>query len=115
MSTIKSVRAISKYVKMSLNKIRRILDHIRGHSYEEVLMMLEFLPYRAKSPILKVIKSAAANAHNNLNLDQKKLVIAEIYADEGPRLKRLKFRAKGNSNTIVKKTCHITVKINEKQ
>ena len=113
MSKIKSVIAISKYVKMSPHKVRRILDQIRGHSYVDILVILKFLPYKAKFPICKVINSAINNAQNNFNIDKKKIIITEIYADSGPKLKRIKFCSKGNSNTIIKKTCHITVKVNQ--
>jgi large subunit ribosomal protein L22 len=76
---------------------------------------LKFLPYKAKFPICKVINSAINNAENNFNRDKKKLFITEAYANEGPKLKRMKFRSRGNSSTIEKKTCHITKKINEKE
>ena len=109
MSNTQSVKAIAKYIRMSPNKIRRVLDQIRGRSYQEALMILEFLPYDAGSPIWQVIHSAAANAKNNYNLDKKKLIISEIFADEGPKLKRIRPRAQGRAYKILKPTCHITV------
>ena len=75
MSESKPVKAVAKYVRMSPNKIRRVIDQIRGRSYQEALMILEFLPYSAGGPIWQIIHSAAANAKHNYALDKKKLVI----------------------------------------
>ena len=109
MSNEQSVKAVSKYVRMSTHKVRKVLDQIRGRTYQEALMILEFLPYDASSPIWQLIHSAAANAKNNYNLDKKKLVISKIFADEGPKLKRIRPRAQGRAFKILKPTCHITV------
>lgn len=109
MSNNQSVKAVAKYIRMSPNKVRRVLDQIRGRSYQEALMILEFLPYDAGGPVWQVVHSAAANAKHNYNLDKKKLVIGEIFADEGPRLKRIRPRAQGRAYKIWKPTCHITV------
>ena len=109
MSNVQSVRAEAKYIRMSPHKVRRVLDQIRGRSYREALMILEFLPYDAGSPIWQVVHSVAANAKNNYNLDKKKLIISEIFADEGPKLKRIRPRAQGRAFKILKPTCHITV------
>ena len=86
MSNSQSVKAVAKYIRMSSHKIRRVLDQIRGRSYQEALMILEFLPYNAGGPIWQIIHSAAANAKHNYGLDKKKLIIDEIFADEGPKL-----------------------------
>ena len=104
-----SIKAVAKYIRMSPQKVRRVLNQIRGRSYQEALMILEFLPYGAGSPIWQVVHSVAANAKNNYNLDKKKLVISEIFADEGPKLKRIRPRAQGRAYKILKPTCHITV------
>ena len=109
MSESQSVKAIAKYIRMSPNKVRRILDQIRGRSYQEALMILQFIPYKAANPIWQVLYSAAANAQNNYRLDKRKLVISEIYANEGPKLKRIRPRAQGRAYSILKPTCHITV------
>jgi large subunit ribosomal protein L22 len=109
MSNEQSVKAVAKYVRMSPHKVRKVLDQIRGRTYQEALMILEFLPYDASSPIWQLIHSAAANAKNNYNLDKKKLVISKIFADEGPKLKRIRPRAQGRAFKILKPTCHITV------
>ena len=104
-----SVTAVAKYVRISPHKIRRILDQIRGRSYTEALMILEFLPYEAVEPIWKILYTAAANAKNNYNLDKRKLIIDQIFANEGPKLKRIRPRAQGKAFKILKPTCHITV------
>lgn len=104
-----SVKAVAKYIRMSPHKVRRVIDQIRGRSYQEALMILEFLPYAASGPIWQVIHSAAANAKHNHGLDKKKLIIDEIFANEGPKLKRIRPRAQGRAYKILKPTCHITV------
>ena len=109
----RSVKAVAKYIRMSPHKIRRVIDQIRGRSYQETLMILEFLPYDASGPIWQVIHSAAANAKHNYGFDKKKLVLKTIFADEGPKLKRLQPRAQGRAFKILKPTCHITVILNE--
>ena len=109
MSNQRSIKAVAKYIRMSPHKVRRVLDQIRGRSYQETLMILEFLPYEATGPIWQIVHSVAANAKNNYNLDKKNLVIDQIFADEGPKLKRIRPRAQGRAYKILKPTCHITV------
>ena len=109
MSNIQPVKAVAKYIRMSPYKVRRILDQIRGCSYQEALMILEFLPYNASGPIWQVVHSAAANAKHNYGVDKKNLIIDQIFADEGPKLKRIRPRAQGRAYKILKPTCHITV------
>jgi large subunit ribosomal protein L22 len=109
MSNSQSVKAVAKYIRMSSHKVRRVLDQIRGRSYQEALMILEFLPYDAGGPIWQVVHSAATNAKHNYGLDKKKLIISEVFANEGPKLKRIRPRAQGRAYKILKPTCHITV------
>nr|YP_010021062.1 ribosomal protein L22 [Chaetoceros muellerii]QOK36081.1 ribosomal protein L22 [Chaetoceros muellerii]UHB41410.1 ribosomal protein L22 [Chaetoceros sp. DS1] len=113
MSNVQSVKAVAKYIRMSPHKVRRVLDQIRGRSYQEALMILEFLPYSAGGPVWQIVHSAAANAKNNYNLDKKKLIIDTVYADEGPKLKRIRPRAQGRAYKILKPTCHITIVVKE--
>jgi large subunit ribosomal protein L22 len=96
-------------------QVRRVLDQIRGRTYEEALMMLEYMPYRACEPILKTLLSAAANAKNNLGMKKAKLVVSECYANEGPVLKRFQPRAQGRAYKILKPMVHITIKVVEKE
>lgn len=107
----KEVKAIARYIRMSPFKVRRVLDQIRGRSYREALIILEFMPYRACDPILKVLRSAAANAEHNEGLERADLVITQAYADQGPVLKRFQPRAQGRAYQIRKPTCHITVAV----
>lgn len=103
--------ATAKYVRMSPRKVRRVLDQIRGRSYREALIILEFMPYRSCEPILKVLRSAAANAENNEGFDRASLLVSQAYADQGPCLKRFRPRAQGRAFQIRKPTCHITVAV----
>ena len=96
MANVQSVKAVAKYIRMSPHKVRRVLNQIRGRSYQEALMILEFLPYDASGPVWQIVHSAAANAKNNYDLDKKKLVIDQIYADEGPKSHYICFTILGN-------------------
>jgi large subunit ribosomal protein L22 len=105
------VKAIARYIRISPFKVRRVLDQIRGRSYREALIILEFMPYRACEHILKLLRSAAANAEHNAGLDRADLIITQAYADQGPVLKRFQPRAQGRAYQIRKPTCHITVAV----
>ncbi len=109
--TTAEVKAIARYIRMSPYKVRRVLDQIRGRSYREALIVLEFMPYRACEPVLKVLRSAAANAEHNAGLDPTQLVVSQAYADGGPSLRRFRARAQGRAYQIRKPTCHITVAV----
>jgi len=109
--TTEQVKAVARYIRMSPHKVRRVLDQIRGKSYREALIILEFMPYRACDPILKVLRSAVANAENNNGLDPASLVISEAFADAGPTLRRYRPRAQGRAYQIRKPTCHITIAV----
>lgn len=105
------VKAVAKYIRMSPRKVRRVLDQIRGRSYREALILLEFMPYRACDPILKALRSAAANAEHNNGYDRAALYVSTAFADQGPKLKRYRPRAQGRAYQIHKPTCHITVAV----
>ena len=105
------VKAIARYIRMSPHKVRRVLDQIRGRSYREALIILEFMPYRACDPVIKVLRSAVANAEHNEGLDPRTLVVSHASADGGPSLKRFRPRAQGRAFQIRKPTCHITVAV----
>ena len=110
-NTSEQVKAVAKYVRMSPRKVRRVLDQIRGKSYREALIILEFMPYKACEPIIKVLRSAVANAEHNNGLDPADLVISEAFADAGPTLRRFRPRAQGRAYQIRKPTCHITIAV----
>jgi large subunit ribosomal protein L22 len=105
------VQAKAKYVRMAPNKVRRVLDQIRGRSYREALIILEFMPYRSCEPITKVLRSAVANAEHNRGMDPTNLVINQAFADMGPSFKRYRPRAQGRAFKIRKPTCHITITV----
>ena len=109
--TQKEVKAIARYVRMSPHKARRVLDQIRGISYGEALIILRFMPYRACEVIIKLLRSAVANAEHNEGLDPTTLVVSTAFADGGPTLKRFRPRAQGRAYKIHKPTCHITVAV----
>lgn len=102
-------RAIAKFIRISPNKVRVVLDIIRGKALGEALALLENTPKAASEILMKLVNSAAANAENNLNMSRNDLVIAECYADAGPILKRIQPTAKGRAFRINKRTSHITV------
>src|ERR1700742_1026832 len=104
-----SATAIARFVRMSPTKARRVIDLVRGKSVTEALDILRWAPQEASEPVAKVIASAAANAQNNEGLDPSTLVVATIYADEGPTAKRIRPRAQGRAFRIRKRTSHITV------
>jgi large subunit ribosomal protein L22 len=109
--TTTETKAIARYIRMSPFKVRRVLDQIRGRSYREALIILEFMPYKACDPVLKVLRSAVANAEHNAGLDPTTLVVSKAFADGGPTLKRFRPRAQGRAYQIRKPTCHITVAV----
>ena len=104
-----SASAVAKYVGISASKARRVINLVRGKSVEEALDILRWAPQSASDPVAKVIASAAANAQNNNGLDPRTLVVATVYADEGPTAKRIRPRAQGRAYRIRKRTSHITV------
>nr|YP_010374776.1 ribosomal protein L22 [Heteranthera callifolia]QXU58211.1 ribosomal protein L22 [Heteranthera callifolia] len=99
---------------MSVFKVRRVIDQIRGRSYEETLMILELMPYRASYPILKLVYSAAANANHNMGLNEADSFISEAKVNKGPIRKKLRPRARGRSYLIKKPACNITIVLKEK-
>lgn len=111
METEQQAQAIARYIRMSPLKVRRVLDQIRGRSYRDALMILEFMPYRSCDPILKVLRSAVANAEHNMGLSREDLMISKAFADQGPVLKRFRPRAQGRAYMIRKPTCHITIAV----
>ncbi|KKI98867.1 50S ribosomal protein L22 [Prochlorothrix hollandica] len=109
--TTSEAQASGRYIRTSPRKVRRVLDQIRGQTYRDALILLEFMPYRACDPILKVLRSAVANAEHNLGLDPATLVVSKAFADQGPVLKRYRPRAQGRAYQIRKPTCHITLAV----
>ncbi len=106
-------KAKAKYIRISPYKVRAVLDLIRNKSYREAVGILENLNKSSRDPILKVVKSAGANAENNLNMNIDELFVAECYADQGPTLKRFIPKAHGRAGGLLKRTSHITVILDE--
>uniref|UniRef100_A0AB38ZHZ6 Large ribosomal subunit protein uL22c n=1 Tax=Scrophularia lijangensis TaxID=1970702 RepID=A0AB38ZHZ6_9LAMI len=107
------VYALGQHISLSADKARRVIDQIRGRSYEETLMILELMPYRACYPIFKLVYSAAANASYNMGSDEANLVISKAQVNEGTAVKKLKPRARGRSYAIKRTTCHITIVVKD--
>nr|AZL92878.1 ribosomal protein L22 [Cuscuta japonica]ULQ63878.1 ribosomal protein L22 [Cuscuta japonica]UNB15534.1 ribosomal protein L22 [Cuscuta japonica] len=103
------IYALGQHISMSADKARRVIDQIRGRSYEETLMILELMPYRAAYPIFKLVYSAASNASYTLDSNEANLFISKAEVNEGPAIKKLKPRARGRSYPIKRPTCHITI------
>jgi large subunit ribosomal protein L22 len=106
-------KAVGRYIRMSPRKVRRVLNQIRGKTYKEALMLLEFMPYKACGPVWQVIYSAAANAEHNFNLNKENLIISEAFANQGPVFRRFRPRAQGQGYGIRKPTCHIVITVKE--
>lgn len=106
-------RAITKYIRISPYKVRRVIDLVRGESVTKALAILKYMPHKAAREVARTIQSAAANAENNFDMIPTDLVVKRIYADEGPRLKRYMPRARGRIDLIRKPMTHITVVVDD--
>ncbi|MEV0727997.1 50S ribosomal protein L22 [Polymorphospora sp. NPDC050346] len=104
-------RAIARYVRISPNKARRVVNLVRGLPAKEALTVLQFAPQAASEQVYKVLASAIANAENNERLDPDALLVSEAFVDEGPTMKRFQPRAQGRAYRIRKRTCHITIAV----
>jgi large subunit ribosomal protein L22 len=109
------VRAVTKYVRISPLKVRKLVGAIKGKPVEAGLNALKFMPQKAAAIVEKIVRSAAANADQNPNIDVDSLVIRNLIVDQGPTLKRFKARARGRGSRILKRTSHITVILAEKK
>lgn len=115
-NAVKDTRARAKvsYTRVSTTKAKIVLDTIKGKDVASAIGILAFTPRKGARVIEKVLKSAIANAENNLGLDPANLYVAECFANKGPTLKRIRPRAQGRAFRIEKKTSHITVILDEK-
>ena len=102
-----------RYARLSAQKARLVANQIRGLSIEGALNVLTFSPKKAACIIKKLLNSAIANAENNAGLDIDELFIKTIFVDEAPSYKRMRARAKGRGNRILKRNCHITIEVAE--
>lgn len=106
-------KAIAKTVRIAPRKVRLILDLVRGKEVGEAISILKLTNKRSSPIVEKLVKSAVANAEHNYDMDIENLYISEVYADEGPTLKRFRPRAQGRASKINKRTSHITVVVKE--
>ncbi len=111
----KRPRAIARYVRISSRKVKIVIDLIRGKSVAEAQAILEFTPKAASQVVGKLLNSAIANAENNLELSRDTLYVAEVYANQGPTLKRYRPRAQGRASRIRKRMSHITIILDQAQ
>lgn len=107
-------KAIAKHIRMSPQKVRLVVDLIRGKRVEEAKAILKFTPHRASEPVVKVLDSAAANAINNYDMLEDQLFVKAAFVDEGPAIKRMLPRSRGRADMIKKRTSHITIIVGEK-
>lgn len=108
------VRAVAKNIPRSAQKVRLVVDEVRGRSVSEALALLQFMPQGAARDVFKVVKSAAANAENNFELDVNDLYISKIFVDEARTLKRYRARSRGQAAPILKRNSHITAVVEER-
>ena len=113
MEEVKQAVATLKYARISSRKVKIVADLIRGKKVDEALAIVKFTPKASSEIIEKLLKSAIANAENNHDMKNDNLYIAEIYANQGPTLKRIRPAAKGSAVRIRKRTSHITIVLKE--
>ena len=112
-TTTLEAKAILRYARISSRKVKIVADLIRGKKVDEALAIVKFTPKAASEMLEKLLKSAIANAENNHGMNRGNLIVSEIYANQGPTLKRIRPAAKGSAVRIRKRTCHITIVVKE--
>ena len=115
MADSKEVKSVAKFVRIAPRKVRIVADLIRGKSVADALAILKFTPKRGAVLLNKVLRSAIANAENNFDMDSDNLVVSKCFVDEGPTLKRIHPRSRGQAFSIFKRTSHITVIVSNKE
>ncbi len=107
-------RAEAKYLRLSPMKVQLLVRMIRGRPVKEAEALLRFTPSRAARAVEKVLKSAVANAENNLELDGDTLVVSRAYVGQGPSTKRVQPRARGRADIVTRRSSHVTVVVGER-
>ena len=115
MEAIKEARAKLSYARISSRKVKIVIDLIRNKSVGEALAILKLTPKAGSEIVEKLLLSAMANAENNHDMDVEKLYVAEVFANQGPTLKRVRPRAQGRAFRIRKRTSHITIALKDKE
>lgn len=108
------VKAVAKYIRIAPRKVRVVMDLIRGKNVAEAFAILKFTPKAGADVIEKVLKSAVANAENNFDMNVDKLYVSSAFVDQGPTLKRIHPRSRGQAFRILKRTSHVTVMVEER-
>lgn len=107
-------QAHAKYVRISSRKVKIVIDLIRGKNVDEAQAILMYTPKAASPVMLKLLNSAVANAVNNQDMDRSSLYVAEVFANQGPTLKRYLARSRGSAAPILKRTSHISIVLDQK-
>ncbi len=108
-------RAVARFIRTSPHRLRRVANLIRGKKVEEAEALLRLMPQEGARLLRKVVISAAANAENNQSLNREELYVSRVMVDEGPTMKRFWPRGRGRADTILKRTSHITVEVEERE
>ncbi|MEL6407270.1 MAG: 50S ribosomal protein L22 [Chloroflexota bacterium] len=109
------VKAKTKYLPISSQKLALVCDQVRGMDAEEAVVLLEFMPQKGAEFVRKTLQSAIANAQNNFDLDTRDMIVSEIWVGEGPSLKRYKAGARGRYKPRVRRQSHLWVTIAERE
>jgi large subunit ribosomal protein L22 len=109
------VKAQTSYLSISPQKLRLVIDKVRGMNVQQAVTVLQFMPQKGAEFVGKTLKSAIANAENNYDLNPDNLYVATISAGDGPRLKRMKAGARGRYKPRVKRTSHLTIVLKERE
>jgi large subunit ribosomal protein L22 len=110
----KEAKSIAKYIRVAPRKVRIVMDLIRGKNVGEAFAILKFTPKVGSEVIEKVLKSAVANAEHNYDMNADKLYVSAAYVDQGPTLKRIHPRSRGQAFKILKRSSHVTVIVKER-
>ena len=114
-TAIMEAKATLRYYRISSRKVKIVADLIRGKDVDEALAIVKFTPKASSVIIEKLLKSAIANAENNHGMNRGNLIVSEIYANQGPTMKRIRAATQGRANRIRKRTSHIEVVLKERE
>lgn len=109
------IRAQLRFLSVSAQKVRLVVDLVRGRDANTALEMLRFVPNRAAEPVLKLLKSAVANAEENFGVSRDDLFVATIFADEAPTRKWRRFGARGRFKPLLRRSSHVTIVLRERE
>jgi large subunit ribosomal protein L22 len=109
------VRAHAKYVGLSAQKVRLVINLVRGRQADDALKMLKFMPQASARHVAKVLRTAIANAEENFGLNRNELMVVQAYADEGPTRKWRRFGARGRFKPVLRRSSHITIVLKERE